>query len=235
MWHEYGEMAANRTHVGENPRNSRPLNEQALRELALAYVARYATSSGKLAAYLKRKIRARGFVEEEGAEEEGAEEGAADPDALIQDIAARMAELGYVDDEAYAKARAGDLMRRGYGQRRIDEALRHAGIDETARLENAPSLYAQRRAALTLACKRRFGPFGASPLSAEAEDHEGEEHERAVRPAPDMRDPSHRKKREKQIAAMLRAGHGFDAACFLIDCASEQEAQDWLDAAREEE
>ena len=50
---------------------------------------------------------------------------------------------------------------------------------------------AQRRAALTLARKRRFGPFGAAPLD---------------RPA-----------REKQIAAMLRAGHGLDLARAVIE------------------
>ena len=42
----------------------------------------------------------------------------------------RMAALGYVDDRAFAAARAAALGRRGYGERRVGEALRAAGIDE---------------------------------------------------------------------------------------------------------
>ena len=35
-------------------RNTRPINAARLEEMALAYVARFATSAGKLADYLKR-------------------------------------------------------------------------------------------------------------------------------------------------------------------------------------
>ena len=38
-----------------------PLDEAGLNELALAYVARYATSRAKLLAYLARKLRERGW------------------------------------------------------------------------------------------------------------------------------------------------------------------------------
>ena len=42
-------------------RVAKPLDEARLRDLALAYVARFSTSSAKLATYLKRKLRERGW------------------------------------------------------------------------------------------------------------------------------------------------------------------------------
>ena len=68
---------------------------------------------------------------------------------------------------------------------------------------------AERRAALLLARKRGFGPFGLEPLD--------------------------RPRREKQIAAMLRAGHPLDSARELVDAASVEAAEDWAAAGLDEE
>lgn len=165
-----------------------PLDQARLRDLALSYVARFATSSTKLEAYLARKIRERGATEELSAD-------------AVRALVDRLVELGYVDDESYARARAGGLLRRGYGARRVDQALRGAGIDEDVRDAVRPDEAGARRAALALVRKRRFGPFAVQP--------------------PDMA------RREKQIAAMIRAGHGFDAARFLIEAGSADEAEQW--------
>ena len=43
-------------------RPPKPLDEDALRDLALRHVARFATSRGKLLAYLNRKLRERGWA-----------------------------------------------------------------------------------------------------------------------------------------------------------------------------
>ena len=174
-------------------RNSPPLDRTRINDLALSYVARFATSSGRLEAYLQRKMRERGVVDGEEID--------------VPAIVARMVELRYIDDEAYARARSGGLLRKGYGARRVEEALRAAGIEEGVRDEIAPGERAKRLAAFTLARKRGFGPFG--------------------REAPD---PS---RREKQIAAMIRAGHGFEAARTLIDAPDEEAAEDWLAEAEE--
>lgn len=164
-----------------------------MRDLALAYVARFATSGGKLGAYLKRKLRERGW------------EGESEPDVAA--LVARYAELGYVDDAAYARAKSGDLLRRGYGQRRVSQALGQAGIAEDLRESVSASLHEARAAALQLARKRRFGPFAAEPA------------DRAVR--------------EKQLAAMIRAGHGFEVARAVLEAASEDEAEAWVSEAIE--
>jgi regulatory protein len=168
-------------------RAPKPLDSRAFEELALSYVARFATSAAKLETYLKRKLRERGW------------DGDHAPD--VGATVARLVELGYVDDEAYARARAGGLLRRGYGERRIGQALYAAGIDEEVRAAVKPDHAAARGAALAMAKKRRFGPFGTGAA------------DRAVR--------------EKQIGAMLRAGHPLDSARQMADAASVEAAEQW--------
>lgn len=166
---------------------SLPLDGARLEQIALAYVARYATSRAKLEAYLMRKLRQRGW------------DGPGDPP--IDGIAARFVEAGYIDDVAFARARTGSLLRRGYGMRRVGQALAAAGIDEELREELRPDEARQREAALALARKRRLGPFGK------------ERPDRALR--------------QKQLAAMIRAGHSFDQARELVDAPDIEAAEQW--------
>jgi regulatory protein len=176
-----------RSPTGERKRAPKPLNPALFEEMALTYVARFSTSAGKLERYLKRKLRERGW------------EGAAEPEVAA--LVGRYVELGYVDDEGFAREKSASLLRRGYGGRRVGQALREAGIAEDLRERMRPSETAARRAALTLARKRRFGPFGSQPL------------DRAVR--------------EKQVSAMLRAGHTLDNARGIVDARSIAEAESW--------
>lgn len=169
-------------------RSPKPLDRASLNDLALSYVARFATSSAKLEAYLLRKLRERGVIE-------GSEP------IDVNEIVQRLVDLKYIDDGAYAQAKADGLLRRGYGARRVDQALRGAGIESEIRENVAPSQPSARHAALAMASKRRFGPFGAQ--------------------SPD------RNLREKQLAAMVRAGHSFDMARKLIEARDEQEAEEW--------
>ena len=164
------------------------MDRQALEQLALTYVARYATSSAKLTSYLKRKIREKGWADPEAAP---------DPEGL----AARYVNLGYIDDAAFARMRQDGLLRRGYGKRRVDQALGHAGIGEEIREALTPSNAERRHALLALARRRRFGPFASE--------------------TPD------RERREKQLAAMLRAGHSLDEARSLLDFETMETAEDW--------
>ncbi|HEX4848215.1 MAG TPA: RecX family transcriptional regulator, partial [Novosphingobium sp.] len=165
----------------------KPLGPARLEELALAYVARFATSAAKLDTYLRRKLRERGW------------EGEGEPPVAA--LVSRFVAAGSVDDAAFARAKSGSLLRRGYGQRRIGQALHAAGIGEDIREEVRPGEGEARRAALAMARKRRFGPFGTGAA------------DRAVR--------------EKQIAALLRAGHRLDSARELVNAPSEAAALDW--------
>lgn len=177
-------------------RRKKPLDAASFEEMALAYVARFATSAAKLERYLRRKLRERGWDEGEPDE----------PDVAA--MVARYVDRGYVDDTVYARAKASDLVRRGYGGRRVKQALGQAGIAENVAEDVAPAEHAARTAAVHLARKRGFGPFAATP--------------------PD------REKREKQIAAMLRAGHTFDHVLAVLDAEGEQDAIAWAEEAREE-
>ena len=98
-----------------------PLDDTRLNDMALHYVARYATTRAKLAAYLRRKLRERGWSGDRPA----------DPDAIV----ARMAELRYIDDAGFAVMKGAALGRRGYGARRIGEALRADGVEEPDRTD----------------------------------------------------------------------------------------------------
>src|SRR3546814_8309244 len=101
-------------------RNPHPLNAQRLEELALAYVARFATTQARLQGYLQRKIRERGW---DGDGEGGGGEGGGGDAPPVEALVSRFAAKGYVDDAAWARMKAGSLLRRGYGARRVGEAL----------------------------------------------------------------------------------------------------------------
>ena len=190
--------ASNRKRA-DKPRRERrppvPIDAAKLEELALAYVARFATSAAKCEDYLRRKLRERGWA------------GDASPDTRA--VADRLVEAGYIDDEAYARAKSGSLLRRGYGEQRVGQALNAAGIAAETRAAVRAAPPVTRAAALHLAQKRRLGPFGAG--------------------LPD------RALRQKQIATMLRAGHPLDSARELVNSPSIAAAQDWAAAAGDDE
>ncbi len=166
--------------MSERRRPPPPLARASLDALALRYVEKFATTRGKLAAYLARKIRERGW--------EG-------PTADPQAIAERMASLGYVDDRAFAEAKARSLARRGYGARRVAQALRaaHVEANEAAPIVEETAEHAF-DSALAFAKRRRFGPFATA--------------------IPDERACA------RQMAAMIRAGHEFSLARRIIGASS---------------
>jgi regulatory protein len=155
-----------------------PLDLEALERFALSYAERYATTQSKLAAYLRRKVRERGW--------------GGDGEPPIALLVERLAELRYVDDRAFAEARAASLTRRGYGERRVGQALLAAGVSED---DAAPARERMKEealhAALRFAERRRIGPWAEAPVD--------------------------RARREKAIAAMLRAGHPLDLARRVVD------------------
>ena len=114
------------------------------------------------------------------------------PPADVAAIAERFASQGYVDDAAYALAKSRSLTGRGYGARRVDQSLRTAGVEEEDSAPAREHARAERvEAALRFAERRRLGPFASEP--------------------PD------RKLRERALATMIRAGHGFGIARAIVD------------------
>jgi regulatory protein len=119
-----------------------PLNDERLRGLALHYVGKYATTQAKLAAYLTRKVRERGWEQ--------------------------FAELGYINDAQFAESRSRSFVRRGYGERRLSEDLRASGIGEgdaaVAKEHMTESTFI---AAENFARRKRIGPFAGEAAPPE--------------------------------------------------------------------
>lgn len=157
-----------------------PLDSTALERLALSYVGRYATSRAKLREYLKRKVSERGWAIED--------------EPPIDAIVSRFADLGYVDDRALAESRGRALSARGYGARRLGQALGALGIEEGdadgARLQAVEGAW---ETAVRFAQRRRLGPFAAQQL-----DEKG---------------------RQKAFGAMIRAGHAANHIRRILACA----------------
>jgi regulatory protein len=123
-----------------------PLNAESLRQLALHYVGKYATTQSKLASYLSRKIRERGWDDERSAD--------------IGGLTEQFTSLGYINDAQFAEARSRSFVHRGFGGRRLNEDLRASGIGDVdainAKAHMEDSIFI---AAENFARRKRLGPF----------------------------------------------------------------------------
>lgn len=164
--------------TGRSPRKPRPpLNAESLQSLALRYVERFATSRARLASYLNRKLVERGWV--------------GDRPADIGGLVDRFSDLGYVDDRSFALSKARSLGTRGYGARRVRQALQQAGISEDDRTDADQHVEEDKvESALRYARRKRIGPYATVDIDRVA--------------------------REKALAAMIRAGHGFDLSRKIV-------------------
>jgi len=162
-----------------------PMDKARLEAVALRYVERYATSRQKLIRYLERKLREQGWSGE-----------GAPPVAAIVD---RFVTLRYIDDGEYARMRLRSMQRRGYGVRRIGQALAADGVEEVLRDEVTRDVDAL-EAAVILARRRRIGPYGAQPVT------------------PEMR--------QKAIGILMRAGHSHEISRRVATAISPDELED---------
>lgn len=131
----------------------------------------------------------------------------------IDALADRMVELRYVDDRAFAEARVAAMERRGLGPRRVRDALRHAGVggedaDAVSDVIDAGAI----AAAIAFARRKRIGPFG--PVDAA---------------------PIERDRREKQIGAMVRAGHAPSLARRIALMSPDDDVETLLEASLSKE
>jgi regulatory protein len=171
-------------------RQPKPLNEARLRDLALDYAGKFATTQNAMFTYLRRKVRERGW--EEGAD--GQIPSSDQLDQMITDLVQRMTDLGYINDANFARVKADGLVRRGYGSRRVEAMLFQSKISEDDAAEAREIAVISRwSAAVHYARKRRLGPF--------------------ARDASLQSDPALRK---KALAGFMRAGHGFEDANRLL-------------------
>lgn len=166
----------------------RRVTPQYLENAALHYLERFASSSANLRRVLMRKV-------DRSAQAHGTdrEEGARWVDELI----ARYQRSGLLNDTAYAEMRAASLHRRGASTRAIREKLASKGIarDEADKaldaLDEEVDGDLNLTAALALARRRRLGPYRLPEKRAEH--------------------------RDKDLAALGRAGFSYDIARRVVD------------------
>lgn len=157
-----------------------------LENAALHYLERFASSSANLRRVLMRKVDR--SVAHWGGER-------ADHAPQVEDVLAKLARLGYVNDAAYAEQKTRALHRQGKGTRTIRATLAAKGIDAG---QAAAALGALAEdvaepdlaAAIRLARKRKLGPF---------------------------RPGAREEFRQKDLAALARAGFDFDTARRVIE------------------
>lgn len=171
-----------------NRRPPRRVTPDYLERAALHYLERFASSSENLRRVLMRKVDR--SVQAHGTDREQA---AGWVDALLE----RYRGAGLLNDDSYARMRAESLHRRGASTRAIREKLAAKGVDR----DTADAALGGLRedvegdldlgAAMALAKRRRLGPFRPAEVRA-----------------------AHR---EKDLAALGRAGFAYDVARRVVD------------------
>lgn len=177
-------------------RKSRKLTPEGLERAALAYLGRFAASEESLRRVLHRRI-----ARSAAAHPIDPEEARGWAEALI----VRFRRAGLIDDEAYARARAESMHRRGLGRRGIAVKLRQKGVpaETVARalevLEEETDGPTELTAAVNYARRRRIGPWRT-----------GE------------REPF----RDRDLAALARQGFDYDTARKIVEAASPDALED---------
>ncbi|MBT3914993.1 MAG: RecX family transcriptional regulator [Rhodospirillaceae bacterium] len=178
------------------PRKATP---KSLENAALYYLQRFSSSSENLRRVLMRRVQ-RSAYHHDTDPEEGAE--------IIATLIKRYNEVGLLDDAQFAKVRAESLNRRGSSGRAIRAKLAEKGVAADLIAESLEKLTDEDQnpeltAAVTIARKRRLGPFRDADNRAEL--------------------------REKDLAALARAGFNYDMAQKVIEAETIKELEDEIE------
>lgn len=171
----------------QQPKKPRKASPKRLESIALHYLQRFASSSENLRRVLMRRVVKSARTHETDPEE-------AVP--WIDDIIARFRRSGLLDDAGYAEGLTQSLHRRGMPPRAIRARLRQKGVDGAV-IDGALARLAEEvgdpdlMAALALVRRRRLGPYRTTGARADF--------------------------RDKDLAAMARAGFGYDVARRVIE------------------
>ena len=175
---------------GARRRAPRKATAKHLENVALGYLARFQATARSLDRVLQRRVA-------RSARHHGTD--AAQGRALVADLIARYLRAGLLDDAAFARARAISLHGRGISTRAIKARLAEKGVAkpdidaalavlaEATPKDTPPDLAAAKRTAR----RRRLGPWRGADLRAE--------------------------RREKDLAALARAGFSYSVAKTVID------------------
>ncbi|MEQ8666861.1 MAG: regulatory protein RecX [Rhodospirillales bacterium] len=168
-------------------RRPRKASAAYLERVALWYLERYAATSASLRRVLDRRVEK--SVREHGTDRSEGRD-------LVQDIIGRFERSGLLDDRRFAESRARSLHERGISVRMIRSRLMAKGIAPDIIDDALQSLGddigdLNMAAAVRYARRRRLGVYRNPESRAE--------------------------RREKDLAAMARAGFGYDTARRIVD------------------
>ena len=178
----------------------RPLTPDKLPGIAARHLERYPCTRSRLDRVLRRRIDA--SLEAHGGD-------AVELLDAVPGVLDRMEELRFLDDQRFARERAGALHRRGEGRRSIARKLRQQGVPDEVADEALQSLGDEAAdpeliAACRLVRRKRLGP---------------------------LRAPEQRRDRlRRDLATLARAGFGYGIASKVLDC----EDEDALDRLEEQ-
>ncbi|RAU21775.1 hypothetical protein CU669_10710 [Paramagnetospirillum kuznetsovii] len=163
---------------------------------SLHYLERFASSRANLRRVLMRKVE-RSLAHHGGEAAEAAQ--------VVDEVIAKLARLGYLDDQAYAETKARSLHRRGGSLRIIRATLAAKGVEAEAAVAALTSLRDAQAdpdlaAAIALARRRRLGPFRRPELRADA--------------------------RAKDLAALGRAGFAWEICRAVVEADSPEALED---------
>lgn len=176
-------------------RKPKPATAARLEKVALAHIDRYATSAANLRLVLMRRVERSVRLHDTDRSEAG---------EWVDAIITKLLERQLLSDTAYAQGRANSLHRSGASRRKIAGMLQQKGVGRTdieAALEILEAEYANREltAAYNYARRRRLGPYRLPEA-------------RAAR-------------RDRDLAALARAGFGYDIARRVGDAASVEDLE----------
>lgn len=180
--------------TGRGGRRTAPRDAAWLGRAALAHVQRFTCSAERLRQVLRRRID-RAQRRDEAIEPTLA----ADLPAIIEGIVDHLAQLGLLDDAAFARGVALSLGRKGTSQRGVVAGLRQRGLDAET-IESTVAVVAAEAAdegidpewsaAVAYARRRRLGPFCTGDRAA---------------------------RRDKDLAALGRRGFAYALARRVVD------------------
>jgi regulatory protein len=171
------------------------ITERSLKNVALYYLQRYASSSANLKSVLMRRVH-RSSAHHGSSVDEG--------EILVDGVIARLQELGLLNDAAFAEAQAISLHRRGNSRRAIKMKLFQKGLggnDIDAALHALEEEFenAEFIAAAALARRRRLGPYRDNEVRKELY--------------------------EKDLTALARAGFSYDIAKQVVETETIEELE----------
>ncbi|MDE0993182.1 MAG: regulatory protein RecX [Rhodospirillales bacterium] len=177
----------------------RKITEHSLRNVALHYLQRYASSKENLKRVLKRRVMRSAQFHVDLDTEEASQ--------WIESLVEQLAQTGLVDDRTYAEGRVRALFRRGVSPNGISQRLNQKGVDAALIQEVIAELYRETSdpnlmAAIKLVKRRRLGPYRL----------------------PEKRE----ERRDKDLAAVARAGFDFQTARKVIYAQSTEELDEMV-------